>query len=851
MPRLPVFSVIPELLAALSNRHEAILEAPPGAGKTTVVPLQLLKQPWLGDQKIIMLEPRRLAARAAAERMASLLGENVGQTVGYRVRMDTKVSKMTKIEVVTEGILTRMLQQDPSLEGIGLVIFDEFHERSLDADLGLALIIQGRSLFRDDTPLKILIMSATLDSLAIAELLDDAPVIKSEGRLFPVELIYGTSWKNKEKIEPRIASTIHTALREQTGSLLVFLPGQAEIRRVERQLQQTLNPTEKREILITPLYGDLSLEQQHKAISPAPQGQRKIVLATAIAETSLTIEGISVVIDSGLSRQASYDPNTGMTRLSTRRLSRAASTQRAGRAGRTAPGSCYRLWSLEQQAQLAPFTPPEILNADLASLILQLYRWGCNDPSELAWLDPPAAAACQQSRDLLLQLNALQLRDSNFRLTEQGEQMANLPVHPRLAHMMLLARSYQLEHLACDLAALLSERDPLETRQTDLQLRIEWLRGQQNCHPSQQGRLHRIKQQSLRFYKLCQQIPATPANTPIEQTDQLGLLIASAWPDRLAMQKGDQHRFLLANGRAALLNDADYLSKASWLAIAQLGGQEGKSSDLIWLATAFNPALFNGPLAGIVHQRDCVEWSETKQKLVAETQQHCGELIIKREPLSEISEEARFNALFRVVKNKGLSIFSQPKALAQWRYRVNFLRKIQLQQNDESKWPDLSDESLLTTADNWLRPYLNQVSHINHFTKLNLHTLLQGMLIWPLPQQLDELAPEYFTVPSGSRIAIDYSESPPVLRVKLQEMFGASTTPTISKDIKLKIHLLSPAGRPLQVTQDLENFWLNIYPEVKKEMKGRYPKHPWPDDPYTAIATHKTKRHLNQNTITK
>lgn len=845
MPGLPVYSVIPELLMALSDRHEAILEAPPGAGKTTVVPLQLLDQPWLGDQKIIMLEPRRLAARAAAERMASSLGESVGQTVGYRVRMDSKISKTTKIEVITEGILTRMLQQDPSLEGIGLVIFDEFHERSLDADLGLALIIQGRSLFRDDIPLKILIMSATLDSLAIAELLDNAPVIKSEGRHFPVDLLYGAAWKNKERIEPRVVSTIQTALREQTGSLLVFLPGQAEIRRVERQLQQTLNETDKHDILITPLYGDLSLEQQHKAISPAPQGQRKIVLTTAIAETSLTIEGVCVVIDSGLSRQASYDPNTGMTRLQTRRLSRAASTQRAGRAGRTAPGFCYRLWSLEQQAQLAPFTPPEILNADLTPLILQLYRWGCHDPTELAWMDPPATAPSQQARDLLLQLNALQLTPSGYRLTDQGEQMASLPVHPRLAHMMLMARSYQLEKLACDLAALLSERDPLVTRQTDLQLRIDWLRGAQSCHASQQGQLYRIQQQSQRFYTLCQQLPSRPMTAAIDPTDQLGLLIACAWPDRVALRKENQHRFILANGRASHLHENDYLSKAPWLAIAQLGGQEGKSSDLIWLASPFNPSLFKGPLAGMIRAFECVEWSDQQQKLIAEEQHRCGELIIQRKPLSKIPEEARTQALLGLVRNKGLSIFSHSNDLNQWRQRINFLRNTDQQRHSQSQWPDLSDQALLATLESWLQPYLNQISHINHFSKLNLHTILQGLLPWPLPQQLDQQAPERFTVPSGSRILINYNENPPVLGVKLQEMFGCASTPSIANGVKLKIHLLSPAGRPLQVTQDLENFWLHIYPEVKKEMKGRYPKHPWPDDPLTAIATHKTKRYLN------
>lgn len=852
MLTLPIHSIIPDLIDALNAKHEAVLEAPPGAGKTTVVPLALLDQAWLANQKIIMLEPRRLAARAAAERMAMSLGESVGETVGYRVRMDTKVSHKTRIEVVTEGILTRMLQSDPSLNGIGLVIFDEFHERSLDADLGLALILQGRSLFRDDDPLKLLIMSATLDSSAIAELLDDAPIIKSQGRSFPVELIYGAPWKHQERIESRIVVTIKTALNEQSGSLLVFLPGQGEIRRVEKQLYETFNDADKQELLVTPLYGDLSLEQQRKAITPAPNGQRKIVLATAIAETSLTIDGVTVVIDSGLSRQASYDPNTGMTRLQTRRLSRAASTQRSGRAGRTAPGICYRLWSLEQQAQLSPFTAPEIQQAELAPLILQLYRWGCNDPAELAWLDLPAPAPCQQARELLCQLGALELTDNKYHLTKQGEQMASLPVHPRLAHMMLTASLYQLEYQACELAALLSERDPLNTRQADLQMRLDWLREPKKCHPSQQGQLYRIKQQCQRYFTLCQQLPAngkTQQQTigTINSEDHIGLLIASAWPDRIAKRTGEQPRFQLANGRAASINENDYLSKSKWIAIAQLGSQEGRSNDAIWLAAPFNSSLFKGPLIHMLQQRNFVEWDDKQQKLIAEEQHCCGAIIIKRQPLKTLSDDARIQALLGLVKNKGLSIFSHTKTLTQWRQRVTFLYQAYENQNGKNQWPDLSDSALLASLDNWLIPYLDKVSHINHFAKLDLHSILQNLLPWPLPQQLNELAPERISVPSGSKIQIDYSQTPPVLGVKLQEMFGATSTPTIANNIKLKVHLLSPAGHPLQVTQDLGNFWEHVYPQVKKEMKGRYPKHPWPDDPSSAIATHKTKRHLKNS----
>ncbi len=850
MPTLPIDPLLPQLQQLLRQHDELVLEAPPGAGKTTRVPLALLDEPWLGAQKIIMLEPRRLAARSAAAQLARQLGERVGEQVGYRVRLDSCVGPATRIEVVTEGILTRMLQQDPCLDGVGLLIFDEFHERSLDADLGLALALQGRELLREGTPLKLLLMSATLDGAAIAQLLGSeapAPLLSSAGRSFPVREIYCGAAEPGAWIEPRVARIVEQALAEQSGSLLVFLPGQREIRRVTELLQPLL--AQRDDLLLAPLYGDLSLQQQQAAIAPAPQGQRKIVLATAIAETSLTIEGIAVVIDSGLSRQARFDPASGMTRLHTSRVSAASATQRAGRAGRLAPGVCYRLWSAGQQQQLTPFTPPEMLQADLAPLALQLLRWGVNDPTELRWLDPPPRAAFAQACDLLLQLGAATRRaNGQLQLSPHGERMAQLPAHPRLSHLLLRGAELGLGGLACDLAALLSERDPLPDASADIQLRLAWLK--QRPAPGSRTLQQHLQQLSRQFRQQCDKLPDSPASRPpfagSDTPAASALLLALAYPERIARNRsgeGGTH-YRLSQGRGAVLAAGDPLTRQPWLAVAQLSSRSGDASDRIQLAAALDPALFDDPrlaavLGDLVSVAEQVEWDPQQQRLIAERQRRIGALVLSREPLPQLDPQQRSRALLDLVRRKGLGLLPFDAEIDAWRARVRFVRE----HSQDPAWPDLSDAALLDTLELWLAPWLDDVSHINHFAKLPLPQMLQALLPWPLPQQLDELAPQRIAVPSGARHAIDYRESPPVLAVKLQEMFGCSDTPSIGFGVRLKLHLLSPARRPLQVTQDLAGFWRNVYGEVKKEMKGRYPKHPWPDDPLQAPATARTKKH--------
>ncbi|GGO75648.1 ATP-dependent helicase HrpB [Marinobacterium nitratireducens] len=836
---LPIDEILPELRRALRTCTEAVLEAPPGAGKTTRVPLALLDEPWLGGQKILMLEPRRLAARAAAERLAASLGEPVGQTVGYRIRFDSRVGPDTRIEVVTEGILTRLLQSDPSLEGTGLLIFDEFHERSLDADLGLALALQGRELLREDPPLRLLLMSATLDGEASARLLGGAPIVRSEGRSYPVEVRYGAAAQSHERIEPRAVATILDALASDTGSVLVFLPGQREIRRTERLLRERLG--ERRDILLAPLYGDLGLEAQRQAIAPAPAGVRKVVLATAIAETSLTIQGVRVVIDCGLSREAIFDPATGMTRLQTRRLSRDASVQRAGRAGRLEPGICYRLWSESQQQALSPRRSAEILQADLAPLALQLVAWGVSDPGELRWLDPPAPGRYAQALDLLTQLGAVTAAGDNRSLTRHGERMARLPAHPRIAHLLLEGRRLGVQALACEIAALLSDRDPLRQNDADIGHRLAWIGGEVRPGSAERGQWQRLRQQRDQFRRLCERLDS-PEKTaePLSRDDAIATLIATAYPDRIATRRQPQGLdFRLANGRAARLDADDPLRNSPWLALAQVSGRSGEAVDRIRLAAPLDPALFQGPLRAMLSREERVEWSDSENRLVCERQLRTGQLIVRREPLPEPAADTRNAALCALIRKQGLGLLPWTDELHRWRRRVAFLRHHDTQA--EPAWPDLSDDALLGDLEQWLAPWLDNVSHRNHFARLDLGAILEGLLPWPLPRLLDERAPTHFRLPSGHRARIDYAEDPPVLAVKLQELFGCTETPKVGT-VALKLHLLSPAQRPLQVTQDLVSFWNNSYREVQKDMKGRYPKHHWPDDPMTATPGSGVKR---------
>lgn len=836
MIQLPIDAALPSLLHALAEHDSVVLQAPPGAGKTTRVPLALLNEAWLSGQSILMLQPRRVAARAAAERMASELGEKVGETVGYRIRLESRVGPRTRIEVVTEGILSRRLQDDPSLEGVGLVIFDEFHLRSLDSDLALALCLNGREMFRDEQPLKFLVMSATLEGARLSSHLDDAPIVTSEGRLFPVDTMWGQPYRLGDYIEPRVVRACLDAVQDQQGSILAFLPGQAEIRRVYQQLSDQLS--ERDDLLLCALHGELDLNAQRAAIEPAPPGKRKIVLATNIAETSLTIEGVRVVIDSGLERVPRFDPVSGMTRLATQRISQASAVQRAGRAGRLEPGVCYRLFSQTQHEQAAAYGAQEIHQADLASLALQLARWGVT-PEQLRWLDVPPAAAYAQARELLDRLGALV---ADGRLSAHGRAMAEVPAHPRIAHLLLRGHALGLGPLACDVAALLGDRDVLPGGGADLHSRLAMLEGSQRMPRHAQGAAQRIKQLA-RQYRSYQRGSVTEAVADPEHPRWLGCLLALAYPDRVAQQRragGGEYR--LANGRAAMFTEPDALMKYPWLVIAELGSRQGQREERIYLATDLDPALFGDVLAEQVVVDDELDWNERAGALVAERQRRVGALVLSREPLKDLDMVARSRALLGLVRKKGLELLPWTPDLRQWQARVALLRDLDMAQQGQSKWPDLADAALLATLEQWLLPYLSNVSRLSHFGLLDLSSILRGSLPWPLPQELDELAPTHIKVPSGSLIKLDYSESQPVLAVRLQEMFGLADTPRIAGGkLPIKLHLLSPARRPVQVTQDLANFWRSTYLEVKKDLKGRYPKHWWPDDPMEAEPTARAK----------
>ncbi len=814
---LPIDEIISDIRARLCAGNSLVLEAPPGAGKTTVVPLILKDEPWLQGHKIVMLEPRRLAARAAARRMASLLNESVGETVGYTMRLDRKVGPKTRIEVVTEGVLVRRLQRDPTLPDTGLVIFDEFHERSLDADLGLALTLEARAALRDD--LKIMVMSATLDGVAVASLLGDAPVLRSAGRAFPVE----TRFLDKPAGDDYAAETvrlIRRALCDESGSILAFLPGAGEIRRAATQLEAAgLAP----DVILAPLYGDLSAVEQDRAISPAPTGSRKVVLATAIAETSLTIEGVRVVVDSGKSRLPRFDPASGMSRLETVKVSAAAAAQRRGRAGRTGPGVCYRAWTMEEDRALIAHHPPEIAAADLAPLALDLALWGTGDAASLAWLTPPPAAALAQARELLQELGAL---DERGRITAHGKTMAELPIHPRLAHMLINGHGRGHGKEAALIAALLSERDIFRGERAradrDLRSRLE-------AGPS----LARLKDTARRL---------APKGVTLDRLDDLhlqaaGELVALAYPDRIAKRRaGLRGVYVMANGRAATIEEADPLAASDYLAIASLDGD--KASARIFLAAPLDLAAIEDLYGAAITRTPKVAWDSRQRAVTAQEEERLWGLTLAERPLSAPEAERRA-AVISGIRELGIASLPWTKELEAWRARVEFVRR----HDPEGGWPDLSDAALLASLETWLAPYLEGINREAQFAKIDLAVALKSRLDWAQGKKLEELAPSHLAVPSGSRLPLDYGDAGPVLAVRLQEMFGATDTPRVMNGrVAVTLHLLSPAHRPVQVTQDLAGFWARSYMEVKRDLKGRYPKHYWPDDPLAALPTARAKR---------
>ena len=828
-PHLPVDDVLPDLCAALDAGTRAVLRAPPGAGKTTRIPLALLDAGWLAGRRIIMLEPRRLAARAAAGWMSRLLGEDVGGTVGYRVRLDTRVSGRTRIEVVTEGVLTRMLQDDAALDGVGMVIFDEFHERSLHADLGLALTLQSQEMLRPD--LRILVMSATLDVAAVAALLRDAPVISSEGRAHPVETVYQAA-RVEGRIEPAVAAVTARAAHRHDGDILVFLPGTAEIRRTAELLAGAALPAGT---VVLPLYGDLPTHEQDRAIEPGVPGRRKVVLATSIAETSLTIEGVRVVVDSGLMRVPRFSARTGMTRLATTAVSRAAADQRRGRAGRLGPGVCYRLWTEGDHAALLEFRPPEILEADLAPLALELAAWGVSDPAELHWLDEPPRASFAQARELLRELDAL---DADGRITAHGRSLAVLAVHPRLAHMMLRAVPLGMGALAGDLAALLSERDVLrgaEETDPDVRLRLPLLRGDTRAAPLHHRVDHGALQRARAEARHWRQRLRIASNEGADD-DDAGMLLALAYPDRIGQQRGGRGRFLLRNGRGASMDARHPLAAEPMIVAAELGGH-GRDSR-IFLAAPVAQAALEAQLASQVETVADVSWDEETLRVRARETRRLGALVLGEKPLRTVTPEQVTAALLGHVRTRGLDALEWTKEARLLRERIAFLHAQQ-----PAEWPDVSDAALLAALDEWLLPWLDGVATAGALRRVDVAEALLAYVGWQKRTRIDELAPTHVQVPSGSHIAIDYGDpTAPVLAVKLQEMFGLAETPRIGGgDVALTLHLLSPARRPVQVTRDLASFWRDGYFDVRRDLRGRYPKHPWPDDPMAAPATRRAK----------
>ncbi len=812
-PDLPIHDAIAPLIAALRDHGRAVLQAPPGAGKTTVVPLEIL-QAGLTKDRILMLEPRRLAARAAAERMAQTLGEQPGQTVGYRVRGEAKTCKDTRIEVVTEGILTRMIQSDPELKGIGAVIFDEFHERSLNADLGLALCLEIAGALRED--LILLVMSATLDAAPVADLMGNAPVITSKGRSYPVEIRWlDRPLPKNSRFETALADLVAQATRETNGGVLVFLPGEGEIRRTESLLKNSL----PRSCQIRPLFGAMDFAAQRAAIAPCETG-RKVVLATSIAETSLTIQDIRVVVDGGKSRRARFDPGSGMSRLVTEPVTRAEATQRTGRAGRVATGTCYRLWTRGEEGALQAYPPAEIEAADLAGLALELAVWGAA-PDDLPFLTPPNPGSYAEAQALLQMLGAL---DTDTRITEHGKALAALPLHPRLAHMLALAGPE-----AAPLAALLADRDPLSRgAPVDLSLRLAALRdfraySDRYPYPAKRGAIERIRTESKRLAKQAKRASKS-AMSDAE-------MAALAYPDRIGLRrKGDEPRYVLSGGKGALLPEGDTLCTARLIVATDLDGNPREAR--IRQALQISEAEIRGLFADQIGWRDVCEWSKRERRVVARRQECFGALILDDRQWNDAPPEAMARAMLDGVRDLGLNWSDAAK---------RFAARVMLIRNADDPLPDMSETTLMATLEDWLLPFLKGVTSAQDWKRFDMLEGLHAMLDWDQMQRLDRTAPASFTTPLGRNIPIDYSGEHPEIALRLQEMFGQTTHPMIGRT-PLRVTLLSPAGRPVQTTMDIPGFWATSYADVRKDMRGRYPKHPWPDDPTQADPTLRTKR---------
>ena len=847
---LPIDAAVPALRAALAAHPSAVLQAPPGAGKSTVVPLVLMEEPWAQGKRILMLEPRRLATRAVAQRMSQTLGEAVGRTVGYRMRMDTRVSRDTRVEVVTEGVLTRMLQNDPALEGVAVVIFDEFHERSLQADLGLALVLDARENLAPE--LKVLVMSATLDGEAVARLLDAAPIVTSQGRMFPVESRFAGKGMpplpgpafgpagpvdSPEKIT---AQLILRALREETGDVLVFLPGAREIRRVQ-SLVESADVEARASVRVLPLFGELSAEDQDLALAPGASGTRKVVLATNIAETSLTIPGVRVVVDSGLVRRSMFDPSTGMSRLETQRISRASADQRQGRAGRTGPGVCYRAWSEGSQRSLAPFTPPEIVEADLIPLALELASWGTLEPGALRWLDPPPAAMLASARDVLERLGAL---DADGRITKHGREMAGIGVHPRFAHMLLKARAMGRLPLAADLAALLGERDLLRgasgARDADIRTRIEVMRGEGSPAGIDRFGLQRARRAAK---DLLRQVgAANPTDRGPDSgtygAQDAGVVLAFAYPDRIGRRRaGADGRFTLTNGRGAHFAEPQGLARQELIVAVDLDDRERDAR--ILLAAPLTRAEIDEHLSERLRRQVSVEWSSRDQAVIARRTVELDAILLEEKPLPEIPVEAARAAMLTGIRELGMDALPWSREARDLQTRIEFVRQLQppgTSSPERATWPAVSDADLLATVDTWLAPWLDGLTRKDHLTRVVLVDALCALLTWEQQRELDSLAPTHLEVPTGSRIRIDYLDpGAPAVSVRLQEVFGLDATPRIGGGrIPVTFKLLSPAQRPVQVTRDLASFWRGSYAEVRKDMRGRYPKHYWPENPLEA-----------------